>query len=93
VAHKRPDTERKGFPGSRGSPQGRNKQRDGGYDEKPVIPPWAALTDRPGPDKMPVWLGSAVHAQKEHVQKKPEADCASHGIGPSAKVCPLNGKT
>lgn len=26
---------------------------------------------------MPVWLGGAVRAQKECVQKKPEADCAS----------------
>ena len=35
---------------------------------------------RPEPDKMPVWLGGAVRAQKECVQKKPEADCANDCI-------------
>ena len=26
---------------------------------------------------MPTWLGGEVHAQKERVEKKPEADCVS----------------
>jgi hypothetical protein len=34
-----------------------------------------------GLDKMPTWLGGEVRAQKERVEEKLEADCASHCNG------------